>query len=58
MCDKPRAIDMTLCTSTICKNKCKRHEDFWTPNEIQSYINPSIETDEEGNIKPCKARMK
>jgi len=55
---KPQAIDMSLCVSEVCKNKCKRHKDFWTPNKYyQSYINPPIEYDKKGIQKPCKSRM-
>ena len=54
---RPLAKDISLCVNTICNKKCKRYYEFWKPNTLQSYINPSNEYDKEGNQKPCKLRM-
>ena len=55
---RPLAIDISLCTNILCKNKCKRYQDNWKPNKNwQSYISPAMEFDKNGNQKECKARM-
>ena len=54
---RPLAIDISLCTNTLCKNKCKRYQDNWKPNNPQSYINPAMKYDKDFNMLECDARM-
>lgn len=54
---RPLAIDMSLCTNSLCKNKCKRYQDFWKPNNPQSYINPSMRYDDNFNMLECDSRI-
>ena len=54
---RPQAKDMTLCLNIICQNKCKRYYGYWKPSQMQSYINPANEHDNNGNQRPCKARL-
>jgi hypothetical protein len=55
--NKPIAWDISLCMNNICPNKCKRYKSNWTPEKYQSYSFPTIELDENGNLKKCDARM-
>lgn len=57
---RPIANDISLCTNTLCKNKCKRYQDNWQPSIYQSYINPAMRYFKVGQVfvpERCDARM-